>query len=136
MYDHILIPIATDQSEAAQQSLAIAKTLLADGGKITLINVIEDIPAFAEAYIPETSLADTEANATEMLQTAAKASSDVSTIAITHGKPGPAIVTYAQNHAVDLIVIASHKPGLEDYFIGSTAARVVRFAKCCVHVIR
>jgi len=39
-------------------------------------------------------------------------------------------------HAVDLIVIASHRPGLKDYFLGSTAGRVVRHSPCAVHVIR
>ncbi len=39
-------------------------------------------------------------------------------------------------HAVDCIVIGSHKPGLSDYLLGSTAARVVRHAPCAVHVYR
>ena len=37
---------------------------------------------------------------------------------------------------VDLIIVASHRPGLQDYFLGSTAAKVVRHAKCSVLVIR
>ena len=36
----------------------------------------------------------------------------------------------------DLIVINSHKPGVEDYFLGSTASRVVRRAPCSVLVLR
>ena len=36
----------------------------------------------------------------------------------------------------DLLIIASHRPGLQDYFLGSTAAHVVRHAACSVHVIR
>ncbi|MEP1610461.1 MAG: universal stress protein [Roseobacter sp.] len=39
-------------------------------------------------------------------------------------------------HASDCIIISSHKPGFEDYFIGSIAARVVRQAKCGVHILR
>jgi len=42
----------------------------------------------------------------------------------------------AQEKGVDLIIIASHRPGLQDYFLGSTAAKVVRHAKCSVLVIR
>jgi len=34
------------------------------------------------------------------------------------------------------IVIGSHKPGLRDYLLGSTAAKVVRHAACAVHVKR
>ena len=42
----------------------------------------------------------------------------------------------AEDDKVDLIIIASHKPGLQDYFLGSTAARVVRHASCSVLVVR
>ncbi len=52
------------------------------------------------------------------------------------GHAGNTIVDYAAEHEVDCIVIASHKPGLQDYFLGSTAARVVRHSPCAVHVIR
>ncbi|MBT8411941.1 MAG: universal stress protein, partial [Octadecabacter sp.] len=43
---------------------------------------------------------------------------------------------FATDNSIDCIIMASHQPGLEDYFLGSTAARVVRHAKCSVHVIR
>ncbi|WP_371932559.1 universal stress protein [Pararhizobium sp. IMCC21322] len=46
------------------------------------------------------------------------------------------MVEYAESNGVDCIIIASHRPGLQDYFLGSTAARVVRHAHCAVHVIR
>jgi nucleotide-binding universal stress UspA family protein len=42
----------------------------------------------------------------------------------------------AEEKGADLIIIASHRPGLKDYFLGSTAAKVVRHAKCSVLVIR
>ena len=46
------------------------------------------------------------------------------------------ILEWAESNKVDCIIINSHKPGLQDYFLGSTAARVVRHAQCSVHVIR
>ena len=55
---------------------------------------------------------------------------------IISGHAGRTIVDHAVENHVDCIVIASHRPGLEDYFLGSTAARVVRHAPCAVHVIR
>jgi len=42
----------------------------------------------------------------------------------------------AEDCDANLIMIASHKPGLRDYFIGSTAARVIRHAQCSVLVER
>ena len=47
------------------------------------------------------------------------------------------VVKESYNRAkADCIVIGSHKPGLIDYLLGSTAARVVRHAPCAVHVLR
>jgi len=52
------------------------------------------------------------------------------------GSAGHAITQFASENNVDCIVIASHKPGLKDFFLGSTAARVVRHSQCAVHVVR
>ena len=52
------------------------------------------------------------------------------------GKPGATIVNCADEYAADLIIIGSHKPGLKDCFLGSTAERVVRYAPCSVLVVR
>ena len=47
-----------------------------------------------------------------------------------------AIAEMAEKSAADLIVINSHRPGVQDYFLGSTASRVVRRAPCAVMVLR
>ena len=49
---------------------------------------------------------------------------------------GRAITEHAKENAIDCIVVASHRPGLQDIFIGSTADWVVRHAPCSVHVVR
>ena len=49
---------------------------------------------------------------------------------------GPASLEWVEVNQVDCIVIMSHRPGLQDYFLGSTAGRVVRDATCSVPVIR
>ena len=46
------------------------------------------------------------------------------------------VVDFAAEMKADCIVMGSHKPGLADYLLGSTAARVVRHAPCAVHVMR
>jgi nucleotide-binding universal stress UspA family protein len=52
------------------------------------------------------------------------------------GHSGRTIVDTATTLKVDCIVLGSHKPGLIDYLLGSTAARVVQHAPCAVHVAR
>lgn len=53
-----------------------------------------------------------------------------------HGTIYQEILRYAAETGCDLIVMASHRPELEDYLLGPNAARVVRHARCSVMVVR
>lgn len=55
---------------------------------------------------------------------------------VVEGHSGRTILDYAEETGSDLIVIASHRPGMGDMLMGSTATQVVRHAKCAVHVLR
>ncbi len=55
---------------------------------------------------------------------------------LVEGHSGTTILEWAEANGVDCIVVASHRPGLTDYLLGSTAGRVVRHAACSVHVVR
>lgn len=46
------------------------------------------------------------------------------------------ILRYAEKIDADLVVMASHKPGLEDYLVGPNAEKVMRHATCSVLVVR
>ena len=46
------------------------------------------------------------------------------------------IISVAESIKADLIVMASHRPKLEDYLLGPNAARVVRHADSSVLVVR
>jgi universal stress protein A len=53
------------------------------------------------------------------------------------GSPVEAIVSYAVDHPIDLIVIATHgRTGLSHVLLGSVAERIVREAPCPVLTIR
>jgi len=135
MYKNILVPIALDHGPKSGEALAVARELLAEGGKITALTVMEAIPPYVSQYLP----AEQEARAREETHSALLAelggAGDVKVCVVT-GHAGRTILDYAEEHGMDLIVIASHRPGLQDYFLGSTAARVVRHAPCAVHVVR
>ena len=135
MYKNILIPVALDHGQLTSQSLDIARKLLANGGRITLLNVIEQIPTYVQQYLPEGQLAKNADEAATSLKAETGGVKDVH-VAVVAGHAGTTITEFAQEHDMDLIVIASHRPGLQDYFLGSTAARVVRHAACAVHVLR
>lgn len=55
---------------------------------------------------------------------------------IAHGRPYEEIIKAADETGCDLIVMASHRPGLEDYLLGPNAARVVRHSGKSVMVVR
>lgn len=58
-------------------------------------------------------------------------------MAVRWGDAVDAIVGYARDHAVDLIVIATHgRTGLSHVLLGSVAERIVREAPCPVLTIR
>ncbi len=53
------------------------------------------------------------------------------------GDPVNGVVSYAEDHAVDMVVIATHgRSGLSHVLLGSVAERIVREAPCPVLTIR
>lgn len=136
MYKNILVPIDPAHQEKHEHALAMARRLAEDANsEITALTVIEPIPAYMAAEMPADVTAAAAARAMDALRHLVGERSEIRTV-ILHGKPGNEIVDYATKHDIDCIVIASHKPGLSDYFLGSTAARVVRHSPCSVHVMR
>ncbi len=135
MYKNILVAIALDHSPESGKALNVAQLLADEGAAITALNVLEEIPVYAASYIPEDRLAGRREEADAELKAELGGVTGVKPVVIT-GHAGRAILAYAAEHEVDCIVISSHKPGLQDFFIGSTASRVVREAKCAVHVLR
>lgn len=135
MYRHILVPIALDHGPLLAEALAVARRLRADGGHITALTVAEAIPPYVAQYLPEDQEARTREAIRADLAGVLEDAPDVEVRVVT-GHAGITIVDYAERHGADCIVLQSHRPGLQDYFLGSTAARVVRHAHCSVHVLR
>lgn len=135
MYKNILVPIALDHERDSNQSLKIAKVLADEGAKITALHVMEEVPSYVAQYLPQGQIEDNAHQLEARLQEELVGMDGVKAKVVS-GHAGHAIVDYATRHDVDCIVVASHRPGLTDFFLGSTAARVVRHAPCCVHVSR
>lgn len=135
MYKNILVPIALDHERDVAAALGAAKALASEGATVTAITVVEAVPAYILAEVPEGQLEAGKAAALEALKAEIGPGSKVRPVVVT-GHPARSILDYAEENKTDCIVIASHRPGLQDYFLGSTAARVVRHAPCSVHVVR
>jgi len=135
MYKNIFIPVALDHELNINEMISVAQRLMSDGGKITLVSVVEQVPDYVAEYATVKSDTSVKSHMTERLQAIAAQHSDIE-VAILSGKPGVVIADWAETSKADLIIIGSHRPGVQDYFLGSTASRVVRRAPCAVMVLR
>lgn len=134
MYRKILVPMALDHGISAQ-TLEIARALSGGDGDIIALHVYEEPEGAARAYIDDALLAQGFERAQAAMAEKLKGLDGVQAELI-KGHTYRSIIDFTAAHDIDCIVIGSHKPGLSDYLLGSTAARVVRHAPCAVHVHR
>ncbi len=138
MYDTILIAAALfNKGDTTRTLVAKARGMLNSGGKIVLVHVIDEIPQYAAARIPAEFKNTRQAEAKAELEAIARDAGGIPVeVVVRAGTPSAGILGTASESKADLIMIASHKPGFSDYFIGSTAARVVRHSETSVMVLR
>jgi nucleotide-binding universal stress UspA family protein len=135
MYSNILVPVSFDEGRDVERALTVARRLSAKGARITLLHVIERLPSYALTAAATGYLDDARATVTQELEKLA-AHVENSNVRVIVGHAAREIVDHARNDGCDCIIVASHRPGVQDYFLGSTAAHVVRRAECAVHVVR
>ena len=135
MYTNILVALSLEHG-ISDHALSAAHALVSEGGKITAAHIHEppnrQIMYYMDEGIAQKSLQKAEARLAERL----KGETEVSSVLLESQSAGRAITEYANKHGIDCIVLASHKPGMKEFFLGSTAALVVRHAQCSVHVLR
>ena len=141
----ILVP--TDFSETSDAALRYARTLAETfGASIHLIHAFED-PYAAGALAPEVYGAVPQELRDSALQLAnthleqrlppADRERFRGTTAVVMGLPAAAIVKYAKENGVDLIVMGTHgRGGVAHLLLGSVAEKVVRTAPCPVLSVR
>lgn len=135
MYDKILVPVTPDHATTIDLSLRAARSLLSPGGSLTVLTVLEPIPDYVAQYLPLDQLDRNRAETEVELRNEFSGQADIA-VQVEFGHAAQTILDVAARDGHDCIVIASHKPGLQDYLLGSTAARVVRHARCGVHILR
>ena len=139
MYNTILVPTDLAHEEQTIESLQKAKKL-ADNGRIVLLHVVDDIPAYALGEIPENVIGNITEEQVKHKFTELKEIADRAGVAaeveVRQGRAYSNIIESAKELNADLILINSHRPGFSDYLLGSTASKVVRHAQCAVLVDR
>lgn len=136
MYKTILVPIEMAHVAAGKANIDLAAQHAAEGAKIILLNVVEDIPNWAAVELPADLLDKSLESSQAELKAIANAAGMKVQVIVRTGHSYNTILEVAKEKNADLIIIASHRPGLQDYFLGSTAAKVVRHANCSVLVVR
>ncbi|MGI9384394.1 MAG: universal stress protein [Methyloligellaceae bacterium] len=140
MFNKVLVPIDISQPDAGGALLSAAADRVKRGDtKLMLLTVIGDVPNLVAAQLPADYPATATQQASEQLNALAKSHglADGSyEVAVRHGAVYHEILSAAEESGADLIAIASHKPDVSDYLLGSVAAKVVRHASCSVLVVR
>lgn len=131
-----MIPIDTAHLKEGNNIIKLARAQGDKDTRFVLINVVEDIPGWVTAQLPSNVIDKSKQYAHDQLKTLAKGIKNKVDIDVRIGSAYRSILEAAEDMEVDLIIIASHKPGVQDYFLGSTAAKVVRHARCSVLVVR
>jgi nucleotide-binding universal stress UspA family protein len=141
-YRHVLLPL--DGSETAEIALADAATVAAsNGARLTLLYVVP--PALAEMYgaatiaddEPEGLRRDAAHGYLDSVRAKLEATSIEAHTAVVVGDAAEAILAYASEHGVDLVVMATHgRSGWRRWVLGSVAERVVRAATEPVLLVR
>jgi universal stress protein F len=138
MYKTIVIPLALDQG-LAPRLLELARLLKDEDGRLVAVHVLDHVPKYASYYMGDDASTDKQ---NEILAAAKQGvvdrigtQEDAEVVVLT-GHPGRSITDYAQKIGADCIIVGSHRPDLTDFFLGSTAARIVRYSQCSVHVLR
>lgn len=136
MFKTILVPVDIGHAEKSNNVINMAAANGTDDAQIILLNVVEDIPNWVAVELPAGFQQKSLKTAKEELSAIAQSSDIKTEIDVRVGHPYQTILDVAKETGSELIIIASHQPGLQDYLLGSTAAKVVRHAKCSVLVVR
>lgn len=140
MYETLLIP--TDGSDHARQAAERGFDLAATyGAAVRIVHVIEDPDSGVTVHEYDDQVRDdmerTGERYVDDLVSAAEGRDVAATGEVRHGAAHEEIIAAADDHAADLIVMATHgRTGLEGLVLGSVAERVVRLASVSVLVAR
>lgn len=139
-FDRVLVPI--DFSELTETVLRYGVELTKEEGTTVLLHVLEPLPMHFETafgtFVNTEGLLRIRENAAQLLEECtARYPGRTFVTELKEGKPASIILEAAKRHDAQLIVLGTHgRGGLEDFFLGSVAAHVVRKAACPVLTAR
>lgn len=140
MFQSILVPIDLADTDLAKPAIETAASLsMSSGGTVRLVNVMPITPVMLAEYVPPDFDSQQRQSAEEALAIVARESGIESrriSVTVRQGGIYHEVLEEASSIGADLIVMTSHRPSMQSYFLGSNAGHVVRYAKCSVLVVR
>ena len=136
MFKTILLPVDVAHLDEGHKTLEFALAIMSPETAIILLYVMEDIPSWTDLDLPANFKEDSMQTAREALETIAVTTDKEIQVEVRTGHAYSTILKQAEALNADLIILASHKPGLKEYFIGSNSTKVVSHANCSVVVVR
>lgn len=141
MFKDILLPIDLGNPETQEKAVATAVEMAKSFG--SRLHVMAIVPDFGESFVSSYFPVDYQERAVEAANQQLHAfvkeriPSEIQVQHIVaHGTIYEEILNFAKEHKIDMIVMASHRPKLQDYLLGPNSSHVVRHANCSVTVVR
>jgi nucleotide-binding universal stress UspA family protein len=141
MFKEILLPVDIGNKDTQAKAISTAVEMAkAFGARLHVMTIVPDfgmsiVGSFFPANYEEKALAEADKRLHAFVKEAIPGDVSVQHI-VAHGTIYEEILRFAKKSKIDMIVMASHRPELQDYLLGPNAARVVRHANCSVTVVR
>ena len=95
MYNNVLVPVSFDTERDSAGSLAVAKHLAGENGKIALLHIVEQVPNYVLSALPAEYQSDARETAKKELADMAASLPNASAHVIT-GHAGRAVLDWAE----------------------------------------
>ncbi|TCR75597.1 universal stress protein [Rhizobium sp. BK376] len=135
MYKTIVCAIGLGSRERARQLVATSITLLAPGGDLHLVHVVEGFPAVSPQH-PEPRAVELLKDADHKLVEITRSLPLKPIMHVCTGEAVHTIIRIAEEVGADCIVIGAHPEDILDKFFGSIVDRIIHKARCSVHICR
>ncbi len=141
MYKNILLTVDLTEESSWKKALPTAvETCQCAGATLHVLSVVPDfgMTVVAQFFPEDYENKSLEEARKELEKLCAGGVPDGVTVKpiVAYGTIYEQIISVAERIEADLIVMAAHRPALEDYLLGPNAARVVRHSNCSVLVVR
>ncbi|WP_147126878.1 universal stress protein [Shimia ponticola] len=138
MYARILVPVDLGNTDKLSKALSLAAQLAkANDATVVYAGVADAVPTMSKVTEGERMQADLDTFAeAQAAEHGIKTADHVTLRRDLHLNVGSELIQSAKDTDCDLIVMASHMPGLKDHIFSSNAGYVATHAPMSVYVVR